>query len=243
MSFRLWFLHNSEWCTRKHSPLITESCRGWNRWSQCFPAHTLQIWDPVHFLLSTASSEMIHLLLNGWRVCCGGDLQSNVMEVALLYLVFYGAFWSLQASLHLLNWMFVWLEHFCWWLFFFVVLSKSLITSVILKLCIISCSFPGKAEADGSMHVTLCDYIMLWDSLSATQKKSLSQRYQMGCDCKVRQQKAIWVCLVYLPGWKENGSRYLEVESRHNRQKEPMFYPLPSGIWFRLSTFSLFLHQ
>uniref|UniRef100_A0A3P9K189 Metalloproteinase inhibitor 2 n=1 Tax=Oryzias latipes TaxID=8090 RepID=A0A3P9K189_ORYLA len=101
----------------------------------------------------------------------------------------------------------------------------------------------GKAEADGSMHVTLCDYIMLWDSLSATQKKSLSQRYQMGCDCKVRQQKAIWVCLVYLPGWKENGSRYLEVESRHNRQKEPMFYPLLSGIWFRLSTFSLFLHQ
>lgn len=127
--------------------------------------------------------------------------------------------------------------------FFVVVLSKSLITSVILKLCIISCSFPGKAEADGSMHVTLCDYIMLWDSLSATQKKSLSQRYQMGCDCKVRPQKAIWVCLVYLPGWKENGSRYLEVESRHNRQKEPMFYPLPSGIWFRLSTFSLFLHQ
>lgn len=43
----------------------------------------------------------------------------------------------------------------------------------------------GKAEAAGSMHVTLCDYIMLWDSMSPTQKKSLSQRYQTGCDCKI----------------------------------------------------------
>ncbi|XP_016122710.1 metalloproteinase inhibitor 2-like [Sinocyclocheilus grahami] len=43
----------------------------------------------------------------------------------------------------------------------------------------------GKAEANGKMHVTLCDLIMPWESMSATQKKSLSQRYQMGCDCKV----------------------------------------------------------
>ena len=35
------------------------------------------------------------------------------------------------------------------------------------------------------MHVTLCDYIMLWDNMSPTQKKSLTQRYQMGCECKV----------------------------------------------------------
>lgn len=58
-------------------------------------------------------------------------------------------------------------------------------------------SFTGKAEAGGRMHVTLCDYIMLWDSLSATQKKSLSQRYQMGCDCKVRQ----FICMVH--PWEE----------------------------------------
>ncbi|KAA8581370.1 hypothetical protein FQN60_002951, partial [Etheostoma spectabile] len=44
----------------------------------------------------------------------------------------------------------------------------------------------GKAEADGRMHVTLCDYIMPWDSLSNTQKKGLSQRYEMGCECKVK---------------------------------------------------------
>ncbi len=45
--------------------------------------------------------------------------------------------------------------------------------------------FPGKGEANGKMHVILCDLIMPWESMSATQKKSLSQRYQMGCDCKV----------------------------------------------------------
>ncbi|XP_005989147.1 metalloproteinase inhibitor 2a [Latimeria chalumnae] len=43
----------------------------------------------------------------------------------------------------------------------------------------------GKVEGDGKMHVTLCDFIISWDSLSATQKKSLTQRYQMGCECKI----------------------------------------------------------
>lgn len=63
--------------------------------------------------------------------------------------------------------------------------------------------YTGKAEASGSMHVTLCDYIMPWDSLSTTQKKSLSQRYQMGCDCKVRQQRAAFACAVYLVAWRK----------------------------------------
>lgn len=35
------------------------------------------------------------------------------------------------------------------------------------------------------MHITLCDFIVPWDTLSTTQKKSLSHRYQMGCECKV----------------------------------------------------------
>lgn len=35
------------------------------------------------------------------------------------------------------------------------------------------------------MHVTLCDFIVPWDTLSTTQKKSLNHRYQMGCECKV----------------------------------------------------------
>ncbi|XP_040845770.1 metalloproteinase inhibitor 2 isoform X3 [Ochotona curzoniae] len=43
----------------------------------------------------------------------------------------------------------------------------------------------GKAEGDGKMHVTLCDFIVPWDSLSTTQKKSLNHRYQMGCECKI----------------------------------------------------------
>ena len=43
----------------------------------------------------------------------------------------------------------------------------------------------GKAEGNGKMHITLCDFIVPWDTLSSTQKKSLNHRYQMGCECKV----------------------------------------------------------
>ncbi|OWK15159.1 TIMP2 [Cervus elaphus hippelaphus] len=35
------------------------------------------------------------------------------------------------------------------------------------------------------MHITLCDFIVPWDTLSTTQKKSLNHRYQMGCECKI----------------------------------------------------------
>lgn len=63
--------------------------------------------------------------------------------------------------------------------------------SVTVTFISLFCSSTGKAEAGGRMHVTLCDYIMPWDSLSTTQKKSLSQRYQMGCDCKVRHWRAV----------------------------------------------------
>lgn len=47
------------------------------------------------------------------------------------------------------------------------------------------------------MHVTLCDYIMPWDTLSNTQKKGLSQRYQMGCECKVSPRRTVSVCVIY----------------------------------------------
>lgn len=43
----------------------------------------------------------------------------------------------------------------------------------------------GKMEADGKMHVTLCDFIVPWETMSPTQKKSLTQRYEMGCECKI----------------------------------------------------------
>lgn len=49
---------------------------------------------------------------------------------------------------------------------------------------------PGKSEGNGKMHITLCDLVSTWDSLTPTQKKSLNQRYQMGCECKVRNQAA-----------------------------------------------------
>ncbi|XP_053567637.1 metalloproteinase inhibitor 2-like [Bombina bombina] len=53
----------------------------------------------------------------------------------------------------------------------------------------------GKAEGDGKMYITLCDFIFPWDSLSATQKKSLNQRYEMGCKCKISRCPFI-PCLV-----------------------------------------------
>uniref|UniRef100_A0A0F7Z5I6 Metalloproteinase inhibitor 2 n=1 Tax=Micrurus fulvius TaxID=8637 RepID=A0A0F7Z5I6_MICFL len=49
----------------------------------------------------------------------------------------------------------------------------------------------GKSEGNGRMHITLCDFIVPWDSLSATQKKSLNQRYQMGCECKISRCPSI----------------------------------------------------
>lgn len=43
----------------------------------------------------------------------------------------------------------------------------------------------GKLATDGTMHIKLCDFIEPWEDMSATQKKSLIQRYEMGCECKV----------------------------------------------------------
>lgn len=43
----------------------------------------------------------------------------------------------------------------------------------------------GRLESDGKVHVTLCNFIKPWDDMSTTQKKSLTQRYEMGCDCKI----------------------------------------------------------
>ncbi|KAM3863544.1 metalloproteinase inhibitor 2-like [Diretmus argenteus] len=51
--------------------------------------------------------------------------------------------------------------------------------------------FTGKLESDGTMHVTLCDFIESWESMSATQKKGLIERYQMGCDCKITRCTSI----------------------------------------------------
>lgn len=49
----------------------------------------------------------------------------------------------------------------------------------------------GRLETDGTMHITLCDFIEPWEGLSATQKKSLAQRYEMGCDCKITRCTSI----------------------------------------------------
>ncbi|NXX57490.1 TIMP4 inhibitor, partial [Scopus umbretta] len=43
----------------------------------------------------------------------------------------------------------------------------------------------GQILSDGKVLIHLCNYIEPWDDLSLSQKKSLNQRYQMGCGCKV----------------------------------------------------------
>lgn len=58
--------------------------------------------------------------------------------------------------------------------------------------------FTGKLETDGTMHVTLCDFIESWEAMSATQKKSLTQRYEMGCDCKITRCTSI-PCMINTP--------------------------------------------
>ncbi|XP_068434778.1 metalloproteinase inhibitor 2b [Clinocottus analis] len=49
----------------------------------------------------------------------------------------------------------------------------------------------GKLETDGKMHITLCDFLEPWETLSPTQKKSLPQRYEMGCECKITRCTSI----------------------------------------------------
>lgn len=43
----------------------------------------------------------------------------------------------------------------------------------------------GKMENDGTLYVTLCNFIEPWEAMSDTQKKNLVQRYETGCDCKI----------------------------------------------------------
>ncbi|XP_054072049.1 metalloproteinase inhibitor 4 isoform X2 [Rissa tridactyla] len=43
----------------------------------------------------------------------------------------------------------------------------------------------GQILSDGKVLIHLCNYIEPWDDLSLSQKKSLNQRYQMGCGCKI----------------------------------------------------------
>ncbi|XP_071250699.1 metalloproteinase inhibitor 2-like [Salvelinus alpinus] len=45
--------------------------------------------------------------------------------------------------------------------------------------------FTGRLNTDGRMHLVMCDFIQYWEDLNGTQKKSLTQRYQSGCDCTI----------------------------------------------------------
>lgn len=43
----------------------------------------------------------------------------------------------------------------------------------------------GELNAEGKLHISLCEFGMPWEDLSDTQKTSLIQRYEMGCECKI----------------------------------------------------------
>ncbi|XP_061701096.1 metalloproteinase inhibitor 2-like [Syngnathoides biaculeatus] len=44
---------------------------------------------------------------------------------------------------------------------------------------------PGRLDDNGLLHVSLCSFVSRWEDLSATQKRGVMQRYQLGCDCKI----------------------------------------------------------
>ncbi|CAB1350143.1 unnamed protein product [Coregonus sp. 'balchen'] len=43
----------------------------------------------------------------------------------------------------------------------------------------------GQLNPNGRMHIIMCDFIQYWEDLGGTQKKSLTRRYQSGCDCTI----------------------------------------------------------
>ncbi|XP_017567472.1 metalloproteinase inhibitor 2b [Pygocentrus nattereri] len=43
----------------------------------------------------------------------------------------------------------------------------------------------GKLESDGTVHVTLCDFIVPWNSLTPAQRKGFEVRYETGCGCRI----------------------------------------------------------
>ncbi|XP_041719694.1 metalloproteinase inhibitor 2-like [Coregonus clupeaformis] len=43
----------------------------------------------------------------------------------------------------------------------------------------------GRLNTAGRMHIITCNFIQYWEDLGGTQKKSLTRRYQSGCDCTI----------------------------------------------------------
>uniref|UniRef100_A0A8C8LQ62 Metalloproteinase inhibitor 2 n=1 Tax=Oncorhynchus tshawytscha TaxID=74940 RepID=A0A8C8LQ62_ONCTS len=43
----------------------------------------------------------------------------------------------------------------------------------------------GRLNTDGTVRVIMCDFIQPWGALSNTQMRSLTLRYQSGCDCTI----------------------------------------------------------
>ncbi|KAL7850736.1 hypothetical protein SRHO_G00200850 [Serrasalmus rhombeus] len=53
----------------------------------------------------------------------------------------------------------------------------------------------GKLESDGTVHVTLCDFIVPWNSLTPAQRKGFEVRYETGCGCRGMYRSIEYVCI------------------------------------------------
>ncbi|XP_022527161.2 metalloproteinase inhibitor 2b [Astyanax mexicanus] len=68
---------------------------------------------------------------------------------------------------------------------------KAIFTAPISPVCGVSLErekeylITGKLESDGSVHITLCDFIEPWVSLTVAQKRGFETRYETGCDCRI----------------------------------------------------------
>lgn len=85
----------------------------------------------------------------------------------------------------------------------------------------------GHLDSNGTLRVNLCDYVETWESLSMTQKKSLGQRYQMGCDCKIIQcpfipcsindpSECLWTDWVMEENLQGTQAQYYTCNKRHD---------------------------
>uniref|UniRef100_A0A8C2ZSW5 Metalloproteinase inhibitor 2 n=1 Tax=Cyclopterus lumpus TaxID=8103 RepID=A0A8C2ZSW5_CYCLU len=70
-------------------------------------------------------------------------------------------------------------------------------TAPTSAVCGVSLEHNGKEYLITDAH-HLCDFLEPWETLSATQKKSLTQRYEMGCECKITRCTSI-PCMISSP--------------------------------------------
>ncbi|XP_054615508.1 metalloproteinase inhibitor 2-like [Dunckerocampus dactyliophorus] len=84
----------------------------------------------------------------------------------------------------------------------------------------------GRLAPDGSLHGTVCDFIVPWDSLSVSQKTNLVEHYKKGCDCQIthchtfpcklsRPAQCLWTDFLTNLGNREQARHFACVKRSH----------------------------